>query len=69
MGSQADPDGKIDRFCFDGQPGRSRRSRWQTDTCQPFLGPGVTGSPTFLGNDQKNYWAQIVGVTLRYKFE
>jgi len=29
----------------------------------------VTGSPTFLGNDQKNYWAQIVGVTLRYKFE
>jgi len=29
----------------------------------------VTGSPIFLGNDQKNYWAQIVGVTLRYKFE
>jgi len=23
----------------------------------------------FLGQDWKNYWAQIVGVTLRYKFE
>jgi MtrB/PioB family decaheme-associated outer membrane protein len=42
---------------------------WQTDTSQPFLGPGVTGTPIFLGDDQKNYWAQIVGVTLRYKFE
>ncbi len=42
---------------------------WQTDTSQPFLGPGVAGSPIFLGNDQRNYWAQIVGVTLRYRFE
>jgi MtrB/PioB family decaheme-associated outer membrane protein len=42
---------------------------WQTDTSQPFLGPGVSGSPIFLGNDQRNYWAQIVGVTLKYKFE
>jgi MtrB/PioB family decaheme-associated outer membrane protein len=42
---------------------------WQTDTLTPFLGPGVSGTPIFLGADQKNYWAQIVGVTLRYKFE
>jgi MtrB/PioB family decaheme-associated outer membrane protein len=42
---------------------------WQTDTETPFLGPGVAGAPIFLGADQKNYWAQIVGVTLRYKFE
>ena len=42
---------------------------WQTDTSQPFLGPGVAGTPIFLGNDQRNYWAQIVGVTLRYKFQ
>jgi hypothetical protein len=27
------------------------------------------GTPIFLGVDQKNYWAQIVGVTLKYKFE
>jgi hypothetical protein len=39
---------------------------WQTDTVTPFL----AGVPAvFLGADQKNYWAQIVGVTLRYKFE
>jgi hypothetical protein len=42
---------------------------WQTDTSQPFLGPSIAGSPIFLGNDQKNYWAQILGVTLKYKFE
>jgi hypothetical protein len=42
---------------------------WQTDTSQPFLGPSITGAPIFLGSDQRNYWAQIVGVTLRYKFE
>ena len=42
---------------------------WQTDTSQPFLGAGVSGTPIFLGNDQKNYWAQILGVTLKYKFE
>jgi hypothetical protein len=29
----------------------------------------VSGGPIFLGNDQKNFWAQIVGVTLKYKFE
>jgi MtrB/PioB family decaheme-associated outer membrane protein len=39
---------------------------WQTDTITPSL----AGVPAvFLGADQKNYWAQIVGVTLRYKFE
>jgi len=42
---------------------------WQTDTSEPFLGFSVSGGPIFLGNDQKNYWAQIVGVTLKYKFE
>jgi MtrB/PioB family decaheme-associated outer membrane protein len=42
---------------------------WQTDTLTPFLGPAVAGTPIFLGVDQKNYWAQIVGVTLKYKFE
>jgi len=42
---------------------------WQTDTLTPFLGPSVSGTPIFLGIDQKNYWAQIVGVTLKYKFE
>jgi len=42
---------------------------WQTDTTQPFLGPGISGTPIFLGNDQRNYWAQIVGATLKYKFE
>lgn len=42
---------------------------WQTDTSQPFLGASVTGAPMFLGNDQRNYWAQILGVTLKYKFE
>jgi MtrB/PioB family decaheme-associated outer membrane protein len=45
------------------------KSDWQTDTSQPFLGPGVTGSPIFLGNNTLNYWAQIVGVTLKYRFE
>jgi Putative outer membrane beta-barrel porin, MtrB/PioB len=42
---------------------------WQTDTSQPFLGAGVSGTPIFLGKDQMNYWAQIVGVALKYKFE
>ena len=42
---------------------------WQTDTLTPFVGPSVSGSPIFLGIDRKNYWAQIVGVTLKYKFE
>jgi hypothetical protein len=39
-----------------------------TPTSSP-TGPSVSGIPIFLGIDQKNYWAQIVGVTLRYKFE
>ena len=42
---------------------------WQTDTVTPFLGPSVSGTPISLGIDQKNYWAQIVGITLKYKFE
>ncbi len=42
------------------------KHNWQTDTLQPFL-PNVPA--VFLGQDWKNYWAQIVGVTLRYKFE
>jgi hypothetical protein len=42
---------------------------WQTDTLTPFLGSSVSGTPIFLGIDQKNYWAQIVCVTLKYKFE
>ncbi len=42
---------------------------WQTDTLAPFLGPSVSGSPIFLGIDRKDYCAQIIGVTLKYKFE
>jgi hypothetical protein len=38
---------------------------WHTGTRTPSL-PGV--GAVFLGNDLKN-WPQIVGVTLRYKFE
>ena len=26
-------------------------------------------TPIFLGMDQKNYWVQIVGVTLKHEFE
>lgn len=39
---------------------------WRTDGLDPFI-PGV--SSIFLGNDQKNYTAHIIGATLRYKFE
>ena len=42
------------------------KHNWQTDTLTPFL-PGVPA--VFLGQDWKNYWVQIVGVTLKYKFE
>jgi MtrB/PioB family decaheme-associated outer membrane protein len=39
---------------------------WRTDTLNPFV-PGVTS--IWLGNDQKNYTAHIIGATLRYRFE
>lgn len=39
---------------------------WRTDTLNPFT-PGI--SSIWLGNDQRNYTAQIMGLTLRYKFE
>ena len=42
------------------------KSNWQTDTLTPSL-PGVPA--VFLGQDWKNYTAQMIGVTLRYKFE
>src|SRR3984893_17449192 len=42
------------------------KHNWQTDTLTPFL-PNVPA--VFLGQDWKNYWAQIVGVTLKYKFQ
>jgi hypothetical protein len=29
----------------------------------------VARTPIFLGMDQKNYWVQIVGVTLKHEFE
>jgi MtrB/PioB family decaheme-associated outer membrane protein len=45
---------------------RFTKSNWQTDTLTPSL-PGVPA--IFLGQDWKNYTAQIVGVTLRYTFE
>lgn len=42
------------------------KHNWQTDTLTPTL----TNVPAvFLGQDWKNYWAQIVGVTLKYKLE
>jgi Putative outer membrane beta-barrel porin, MtrB/PioB len=45
---------------------RFTKSNWQTDSLTPSL-PGVPA--VFLGQDWKNYSAQIVGVTLRYAFE
>lgn len=39
---------------------------WRTDSLNPFI-PGVAA--IWLGNDQKNYAAHIIGATLRYKFE
>ncbi len=42
------------------------KSNWQTDT----LTPSLAGVPAvFLGQNWKNYSAQILGATLRYKFE
>jgi len=42
------------------------KSNWQTDR----LTPSLAGVPAvFLGQDWKNYSAQILGATLRYKFE
>jgi MtrB/PioB family decaheme-associated outer membrane protein len=40
---------------------------WQTGPLTPFLGPSV--GAVFLGQHWQNYTAQIVGVTLKYKFE
>jgi hypothetical protein len=41
---------------------------WQEGaSLTPFLGPSVAA--TFLGQSWRNYTAQIVGVTLKYKFE
>jgi MtrB/PioB family decaheme-associated outer membrane protein len=40
---------------------------WQTNVT-PSLTPNATGS-VFLGQNWQNYTAQIVGVTLKYKFE
>jgi hypothetical protein len=42
---------------------------WQRETLTPCLGPCVSETPIFVGVAQKNYWTQIVGVTLKYKFE
>jgi MtrB/PioB family decaheme-associated outer membrane protein len=43
-----------------------KQQNWQTDTLNPFV-PGVAS--IYLGNNLQNYTAQIVGATLRYKFE
>lgn len=39
---------------------------WRTDGLNPFV-PGVTS--IWLGNDARNYAAQIVGVTIRYRIK
>jgi len=39
---------------------------WRTDTLNPFI--PVAGNSIWLGNDQKNYTAHILGATLRYQF-
>ncbi len=41
---------------------------WQTGALTPSLTPNASGS-VFLGQNWQNYTAQIVGVTLKYKFE
>jgi MtrB/PioB family decaheme-associated outer membrane protein len=41
---------------------------WQTGALTPSLTPNGSGS-VFLGQNWQNYTAQIVGVTLKYKFE
>jgi MtrB/PioB family decaheme-associated outer membrane protein len=40
---------------------------WQTGALTPFLGNSVNA--VFLGQKWQNYTAQILGVTLKYKFE
>jgi len=40
---------------------------WQTGALTPFLQPSANA--IFLGQNWQNYTAQIVGVTLKYKFE
>jgi len=41
---------------------------WQTGALTPAITPSASGS-IFLGQNWQNYTAQIVGVTLKYKFE
>jgi len=41
---------------------------WQTGALTPSLTPNGSGS-VFLGQNWQNYTAQILGVTLKYKFE
>jgi hypothetical protein len=43
-----------------------RKSDWRTDHLNPFV-PGANS--IYLGNDARNYTAQIVTVTLRYVFK
>jgi hypothetical protein len=43
-----------------------RKHDWRTDTLNPFV-PG--DSAVYLGNNFKNYEAQIFGVTLGYQFK
>jgi MtrB/PioB family decaheme-associated outer membrane protein len=43
-----------------------RKHDWRTDTLNPFV-PG--NSAIYLGIDQKNYEAQIVGLTVGYRFK
>jgi hypothetical protein len=46
----------------------SSTTNWQTGALTPSLTPNANGS-VFLGQNWQNYTAQIVGVTLKYKFE
>ena len=39
---------------------------WRTDSLNPFI--PAAGNSIWLGNDQKNYTAHILGATLRYTF-
>ena len=39
---------------------------WRTDSLNPFI--PAAGNSIWLGNDQKNYAAHILGATLRYTF-
>ena len=42
------------------------KSDWRTDQLNPFI-PGV--SSIWLGNDLRNYTAQMIGATLAYRFK